>query len=187
MGKKSSLLSHRGRSEAQVYDIHACCSILFTMHTGDWYLFLDIQFIVCFLTKRGDDLCWSPPDCTEVTRCDTRRRDVNSTRSCEYQRASLFFFSSLLPKSLFHDLINAPAVLSECLYVSSKRWKTNSGNLFLQMRYWSQLVCRASDIIPEKWMSNGSILFYFLFFSSHGASSLNGTRLPSCYCFSWYI
>lgn len=44
MGKKSSLLSHRGRSEAQVYDIRACYGVLFTEYTGDRYLFLDIQF-----------------------------------------------------------------------------------------------------------------------------------------------
>lgn len=50
--KEFFLLSDRGRSEAQVYDIHACYSVLFTVYTGDRCLFLDIQFIALLSDKK---------------------------------------------------------------------------------------------------------------------------------------
>lgn len=49
-------------------------------------------------------------------------------------------------------------------YTFPQRWKTNRGNLFPQIRYWSQRACWASDISPEKWMSNGTQYYFFFFF-----------------------
>ena len=60
----------------------------------------------------------------------------------------------LLLKSLFHYLINAFMVLSQYVYISPMRWKTNSCNLFLQIKYWSPGLSRASGVWSEKWMSN---------------------------------
>lgn len=107
------------------------------------------------------------PDCTEVTRCDTRCKDVNSARSQWISEqatvCSLFFPSS--PNHYFIIWLMLPRCCQNA-YTFPQRWKTNRGNLFLQIRYWSQLVCWASDIFPEKWMSNGRhhYFFYFLFF-----------------------
>lgn len=59
-------------------------------------------------------------------------------------------------------------MLSRCCqnaHTFPQRWKTNRGNLFPQIRYWSRIVCWASDIFSEKWMSNALFLFsIFTFF-----------------------
>ncbi len=117
-------------------------------------------------------------DRTEVPRCDTRCKDVNSARSqwISEQATVCFFFFPSSPNHYFIIWLMLPRCCQNA-YTFPQRWKTNRGNLFLQIRYWSQLVCWASDIFPEKWMSNGKhrYFFSFLFFllkrrSSHGAS-----------------
>lgn len=110
----------------------------------------------------------SPPDCTEVTRCDTRCKDVNSAGSqrISEQATVCFFFlppSSSSPNHYFIIWLMLPRCCQNA-YTFPQRWKTNRGNLFLQIRYWSQWVCWASDIFPEKWMSNGKHHYFFIFF-----------------------
>lgn len=143
MGEKNSLLSDRGRSKAQVYDIHACYSVLFTTHARDWYLFLDIHFTALVLTKRRDDLCWSFPRLHWTNRIQDARMSAVLGHS-EYQSSP--------PPSPNHYFI-IWLMLPQCwqnAYTFPQRWKTNSSNLFLQIRYWSQIVCWGSDMSSEK-------------------------------------
>lgn len=143
MGEKNSLLSDRGRSKAQVYDIHACYSVLFTTHARDWYLFLDIHSTALVLTKRGDDLCWSFPDYTELTGykmqgCQQCWVTVNIRAALPLSPNHYFIIWLMLPRCW------------QNAYTFPQRWKTNRSNLFLQIRYWSQIVCWGSDISSEK-------------------------------------
>lgn len=69
-------------------------------------------------------------------------------------------------------------------YTLPQRWKTNSSNLFLLMRYWSQLLCWPSHIFLERWMSSVKHHYFsfslFIIFSliqkgrsSYGTCTLN--------------
>lgn len=138
-------------------------------YTGDQYLFLDIQFIALLCDKeRRWSLLKSPStrthtrlsDCTEVTRCDTRCKDVNSARSqwISEQATVCFFFPS--PDHYFIIWLMLPWCCQNA-YTFPQRWKTNRSNLFPQIRYWSQLVGWASDIFAEKWMSDRRQRYFF--------------------------
>lgn len=85
----------------------------------------------------------------------------------------LFFPSS--PNHYFIIWLMLPRCCQNA-YTFPQRWKTNRGNLFHQIRYWSQLVCRASDIFPEKWMSNGKHHYFFLFSFSIKEASIIAMR-----------
>lgn len=73
--------------------------------------------------------------------------------------------SPLLLSSPDHYFI-AQWMLSCCrqdAYTFPQRWKTNRGNLFPQIRYWSQIVCWASETLSEKWKSNANDPFFHFF------------------------
>jgi len=154
--KWSSLLSERGRSEAQVYDIHACYSVLFSVHRGPLPFLRYPIHRFAFWQREEMISAVAPPPPPPLVIQDARMSTVLG-RS-EYQS----FFSPSSPNYYFIIWLLLPRC---CQNASTfpQRWKTNSSNLFLQIRYWSQLVCWASDIFPEKWMSNGKHHYFFYF------------------------
>ncbi len=125
--KNSSSLSALGRSKVQVCDIRACYSILCTTHTWDLNLFLDTQW-------GWDDPRWGNRQEPLDASCQQREVTVNIATRSQLSK-NHYSIIWLMRRCCCHNT-----------YISLVRWKTNRRNLFLQIKYWSAVLYRASGV-----------------------------------------